>query len=104
LKTSAGKKGVDGNKFSRRLELVREVRLAPERSSRRFRIGLADNLFSTPAEMKLQSGSLESDSPTESELPVQAEGQPGFSQTELWIGLTAVAGLTLGYLIGKSRK
>jgi len=104
LKTSAGKKGVDGEKLSRRLELVRDLRLAPERSPRRFRIGLADDLFSNTLRAKEASQSTEPDLRMESETAIHSEEQPAFPQTELLVGLAAIAGLTLGYLLGKRHK
>jgi len=104
LKTSAGKKGVDGEKLSRRLELVRDLRLTPERSPRRFRIGLADNLFSSTLGVKEVNPTTGPDIPLESETVIHIEEQPGFSQTELLVGLAAFAGLALGYLLGKRQK
>ena len=104
MKTSAGKKGVDSGKVSRRFELVRELRLAPERPDRRFRIGIADNLFGESSKVKEPVPSVADELPIESPTIIHRHEQPESSQTELLIGLAAVAGLALGYLIGKKRK
>ena len=104
MKTSAGKKGVDGGKVSRRFEIVRDFRLAPERQNRRFRIGVADNLFDDSSKVKDLVTSTAGESSGESRSIFDTEERPGFSQTDLLIGLAAVAGLALGYVIGKNRK
>jgi len=83
---------------------VRDLRLAPERSPRRFRIGLADDLFSNTLRAKEASQSTEPDLRMESETAIHSEEQPAFPQTELLVGLAAIAGLTLGYLLGKRQK
>ena len=104
MKTSAGKKGVDGGKVSRRFEVVRELRLAPERPNRRFRIGLADNLFDDSSKIKEPVMTMTEESLRDNLPMIETEERPRFSQTELFIGVAAVAGLALGYLIGKNRK
>ena len=86
------------------MELVRDFRVAPEKSNRRFRIGLADNLFAKAIRSPEMKPSGEGLNP---ELEVEersSEDQIGFSRTEIAVGLAAIAGLALGYLIGKRRK
>ena len=100
LKTSAERRSEDNQRLSRRLELVRDFRVPKEKSNRRFRIGLADNVFT-------KSTRRSDVSPSGEELPISAptsNEHPGFTRTDLAVGLAAIAGLALGFLIGKRRK
>ena len=102
MKTLAGRKSVDGEKLSRRFELVSNLPSKTRKSPRRFRIGLADNLFANP-----RCGSTVQDSPKaepETGSAREPEVPTDFTRTELAVGLAAIAGLTLGYLIGRRRK
>jgi hypothetical protein len=105
LKTSAGRRSGDNDKISRRLELVRNPRLITEKSNRRFRIGIADNLFvkdvgcaetKSPDEIILSKGSV---------VPEALDrARSYFLRTDMIVGLAAGAGLILGYLMGRRRK
>ena len=109
MKTSIGRRSVNDDKISRRLELVsslRSVSNKPPKSHRRYRIGYADDLFAghrcSVAKRPLQKLDVESE--TGSDLEKEPAASTGFSQTDLTVGLAAIAGLTLGYLIGRRRK
>ena len=106
MKTSIGRRSVSDEKLSRRLELVGKLRSVSDKAPRRFRIGVADDLFAghhcVSAKQPIQTQVNESKtvSTPESESRVGT----GFSQTDLAVGLAAIAGLALGYLIGRRGK
>jgi hypothetical protein len=111
LNSSAERKSSGNDKVSRRLELVREVRVVPEKANRRFRIGLADNVFTKTARCsEMSDGRDDRNSKPQVEAappqisPVDNDETTRFISAELMIGVSAVLGLTLGYLIGKHRK
>jgi len=103
--TSAGRTNIDG-KVSRRLELVRGDKGSSVGSSRRFRIGVADNLFNLPAGRNAERPI--TDEETRSTEPLRSLAvesfEPAIPDMEIVIGLIAVAGLAVGYLLGKHRK
>ena len=98
MKTSAGRRSEDDEKVTRRLQLVRTPCTLPEKPDRRFKIGLADNLFAKDADPDRKPIS---DLLTETDLEPASKD---LCRTDILIGITALAGLALGYLIGKSRK
>jgi len=105
LKISTGRRSVNDDKLSRRLELVGSLRSATPKSPRRFRIGFADDLFS---ESRSISAKHTHDSNIESGSEPKLESEQNIlteiSRADLAVGLAAFAGLTLGYLIGRRRK
>lgn len=105
MKTWAGRRSVDGEKLSRRLELVSKFPSNTKKSPRRFRIGLADDLFANPrcgmTKPEIPNAEPESPKPIQK---IEREVLTESSRTDLVIGLAAIAGLTLGYLIGRRRK
>ena len=105
MKISTGRRSVNDDKFSRRLELVGNLRSVAKKSTRRFRIGFADDLF-TGHRHGCAKQTVESQTESETGSAVEVESTPrtGISQTDLAVGLAAIAGLTLGYLIGRRRK
>ena len=104
MKTSAGRRSDDDNRVSRRLRLVTTLCDVPERADRRFKIGFADNLFAKDPrleEKQLSESLTEADSEPDSNPDPRPSDHPSM---ELVIGVTALAGLAIGYLIGKTRK
>ncbi|PYT01944.1 MAG: hypothetical protein DMF63_03680 [Acidobacteria bacterium] len=98
LKTLAGRKSTNNDDFSRRRERARELSLVSTQSPRRFRIAIADNLFKKQPEFEL------TDEPNANAIAQTDSDFPGFDfRTELLIGLAAVAGLTIGYFVGRRR-
>ena len=106
MKISTGRRSVNDDKLKRRLELVGNLRSVSPKKPRRFRIGFADDLFSGHRYDSAKQTIETPNSEAESESSPKSESMPrtGFSQTDLAVGLAAIAGLTLGYLIGKRRK
>lgn len=109
LNTSAGITGVDNDKLSRRVELEKRLQLSSEKSHRRFRIGVEENLFKQPRRLRLVPATTTSQPPeavakpeSSSTVPVDRVPANRF-QTEVLVGVAVLAGLTCGYLIGKSR-
>ena len=109
MKTSTGRRSVNDDKSSRRLELVSNLRSVSNKAPkphRRYRIGYADDLFAghrcSAAKRPVEKSDVESE--TGCDLEKGTAAQTGFSRTDLTVGLAAIAGLTLGYLIGRRRK
>jgi hypothetical protein len=84
---------VTNNKRPRAIELVRSLRDGAQAPHRRLRIGLAENVFVNHKRREATSG--QADEPC---MTLEV------SRFQLAVGIAAVAGAALGYLIGRRNK